>query len=176
MVIAQLTQLRIAIPLSGHVPGEVPIDCFPKMDDLDVTKITKRVSFAPSGQSSKVPVDPLMIKPEEPSINEQRDKDLRVGSPAPPPGFGWFAWPQAEWTTNSDVNRDPGLKFVASWSAKIAEEEGSSPPPLEQLSPIPGENSQDSITVQVGTTDSEAYTRSCSTGSVPYIGVGHADQ
>ena len=63
MVIAQLTQLRIAIPLSGHVPGEVPIDCFPKMDDLDVTKITKRVSFAPSGQSSKVPVDPPMIKP-----------------------------------------------------------------------------------------------------------------
>ena len=158
MVIAQLTQLRIAIPLSGHVPGEVPIDCFPKMDDLDVTKITKRVSFAPSGQSSKVPVDPLMIKPEEPSINEQRDKDLRVGSPALPPGFGRFEWPQAEWTTNSDVNRDPGLKFVASWSAKIAEEEGSSPPPLEQLSPIPGENSQDSITVQVGTTDSEAHT------------------
>ena len=120
MVIAQLTQLRIAIPLSGHVPGEVPIDCFPKMDDLDVTKITKRVSFAPSGQSSKVPVDPPMIKPEEPSINEQRDKNLRVGSPAPPPGFGRFEWPQAEWTTNSDVNRDPGLKFVASWSAKTA--------------------------------------------------------
>ena len=29
------------------------------------------------------------------------------------------------------------LKFVASWSAKIAEEEMSSPPPLETLSPIP---------------------------------------
>ena len=56
------------------------------------------------------------------------------------------------------MNRDPGLKFVASWSAKITEEEMSSPPPLEQLSPIPVENSQDSITVQVGTTDSEAYT------------------
>ena len=47
---------------------------------------------------------------------------------------------------------------MASWSAKIAEEEMSSPPPLEPLSPIPVENSQDSITVQVGTTDSEAYT------------------
>ena len=158
MVIAQLTQLRIAIPLSGHVPGKVPIDCFPKVDDLDVTKPTKRVSFAPSGQPSKVPVDLPMIEPEDPSINEQRDKDLRVGSPIPPPGFRRFEWPQAEWTTNSDVNRDPGLKFVASWSAKIAEEEGSSPPPLKQLSPIPGENSQDSVTVQVGTTDSEAHT------------------
>ena len=79
-------------------------------------------------------------------------------SPVPPPGFRRFEWPQAEWTTDSDINRDPGLKFVASWLAKIAEEEGSSPPPLEQLSPIPGENSQDSITVQVGTTDSEAHT------------------
>ena len=59
---------------------------------------------------------------------------------------------------SGEVNRDPGLKFVASWSAKIAEEEMSSPPPLEPLSPIPIENSQDSITVQVGTTDSEAYT------------------
>ena len=47
---------------------------------------------------------------------------------------------------------------MASWSAKIAEEEMSSPPPLEPLSPIPVGNSQDSITVQVSTTDSEAYT------------------
>ena len=52
---------------------------------------------------------------------------------------------------------DPGSKFVASWSAKISEEE-MSPPPLEPMSPIPGENSQDSIMVQVGTTDTEAYT------------------
>ena len=136
----------------------MPIDCFPKVDDLDVTKPTKRVSFAPSGQPSKVPVDLPMIETEDQSINEQRDKDLRVGSPVPPPGFRRFEWPQAEWTTNSDINRDPGLKFVASWSAKIAEEEGLSPPPLEQLSPIPGENSQDSVTVQVGTTDSEVHT------------------
>ena len=63
-----------------------------------------------------------------------------------------------EWNSSGDVNRDPGLKFVASWSAKIAEEEMSSPPPLEPLSPIPVENSLDSIAVQVGTTDSEAYT------------------
>ena len=36
----------------------------------------------------------------------------------------------------------------------------SSPPPLEPLSPILIENSQDSMTVQVGTTDSEAFTPS----------------
>ena len=54
MAIAQLTQLRIAIPLSGNVPGEVPIDCFPKTDDLDKTKMTKRVSFTPGGQTSTV--------------------------------------------------------------------------------------------------------------------------
>ena len=47
---------------------------------------------------------------------------------------------------------------MAELSAIIAKEEGSPPLPLEQLSPIPGENSHDSITAQVGTTDSEAHT------------------
>ena len=158
MFIAQLTQLRITIPLSGHVPGEVPIDCFPKVDDRDVTKSTKRGSFAQGDQPSKVPVDLPMIETEDQPMDEHRDQDLPMGSPVPPPGFRRFEWPHAEWTTDDDTNRDPGLKFVAEWSAIIAKEEGSSPPPLEQLSPIPGENSHDSITVQVGTTDSEAHT------------------
>ena len=70
MSIAQLTQLRIAIPLSGNVPGEVPIDCFPKTDDLDKTKMTKRVSFAPGGQTSTVPAEPPMAEQEEPSTEE----------------------------------------------------------------------------------------------------------
>ena len=74
-----------------------------------------------------------------------------------PPGFQRFEWPQVEWTTDSDTDRDPGLQFVAEWSAIIAKEEESSPPPLEPMSPIPGENSHDSITVQVGTTDSEVH-------------------
>ena len=87
-----------------------------------------------------------------------RVTDSREVSPVPPPGFGPFAWPQAEWIRNGELKRDPGLKFVASWSAKIAEEGMSSPPPLEPLSPIPIETSQDSMTVQVGTTDSEAVT------------------
>ena len=79
-------------------------------------------------------------------------------SPVPPPVSGGLNGHRQSGPTDCDINRDPGLKFVTSWLAKIAEEEGSSPPPLEQLSPIPGENSQDSITVQVGTTDSEAHT------------------
>ena len=169
MAIAQLTQLRIAIPLSGNAPGEVPIDCFPKSDELDKVKMTKRVSFAPGGQTSTVQVDPPIAEQEETSteeptgmlpqeIEEPRVKDIREVSPVPPPGFRPFEWPQAEWNNSGDVNRDPGLKFVASWSAKIAEQEMLSPPPLEPLSPIPVEDSQDSITVQVGTTDSEAYT------------------
>ena len=82
----------------------------------------------------------------------------RETSPVPPPGFRPFEWPEAKWIKNGELQRDPGLKFVASWSAKIAEEEMSSPPPLETLSPIPMVNSQDSMTVQAGTTDSEAVT------------------
>ena len=52
MVIAQLTHLRIAIPSSGNPPGEVPNDCFPRIDDLGITKTPKRVSFAPVCQTS----------------------------------------------------------------------------------------------------------------------------
>ena len=59
MVIAKLTHLRIAIPLSGSLPGEVPSDCFPKMDELGVIKMTKRVSFAPVCQTSTEEVEPL---------------------------------------------------------------------------------------------------------------------
>ena len=88
MAIAQLTQLRIAIPLSGNVPGEVPIDCFPMTDDLDKTKMTKRVSFTPGDQTSTVPVEPPIAEPEEPSNEEARVKDFREVSPVPPPGSG----------------------------------------------------------------------------------------
>ena len=169
MAIAQLTQLRIAIPLSGNPPGEVSTDCFPKTDELDKVKMTKRVTFTPGGQTPSVHVDPEIADQEETSteemagmlpqeIGEPGTKDIRTVSPVPPPGFRLFEWPQMKWNNSVDVYRDPGLKFVASWSAKIAEEEMSSPPPLEPLSPIPVENSQDSIVVQVGTTYSEAYT------------------
>ena len=169
MAIAQLTQLRIAVPSSGNTPGEVPIDCFPRTDELGKIKMTKRVSFAAGCQTLTVEVDPLIADQDETStedptgmlpqeIEEPRAKDVREVSPVPPPGFRPFEWPQAEWNNIGDVTREPGLKFVATWSAKIAEEEMSSPPPLEPLSPIPVENSQDSITVQVGTTDLEVYT------------------
>ena len=158
MAVAQLTQLRIAIPASGNAPGEVPMDCFPITKDVDTRKVTKRVSFEPVDQMSSVPVDIATAETKEtPSVNA-RVTGARETSPVPPPGFRPFEWPEAKWIKNGELQRDPGLKFVASWSAKIAEEEMSSPPLLEALSPIPMENTQDSMTVQVGTTDSEAVT------------------
>ena len=35
MAVAQLTQLRLAIPASGNSPGEIPLDCFPRTKDMD---------------------------------------------------------------------------------------------------------------------------------------------
>ena len=74
----------------------------------------------------------------------------------PPPGFLPFQWPQAEWEQNGDAMLDPGLDFVASWSARIMEER-SSTPPLIPLSPITAEDSQDSIVVQVGSPATGKY-------------------
>ena len=130
MVIAKLTHLRIAIPSSGSPPGEVPSDCFPKMDELGVIKMTKRVSFAPVCQTSTEEVEPRIANQDETptedptgtirqEIEEPRAKDIREESTVPPPGFQPFEWPQADWDDIGDATLDPGLKFVASWSARI---------------------------------------------------------
>ena len=65
MVIAQLTHLRIAIPSSGNPPGEVPSDCFPRIDELGMIETPKRVSFAPVCQTSTGEVDPLIANQDE---------------------------------------------------------------------------------------------------------------
>ena len=158
MVIAQHTQLRIAIPASGHAPGEVPLDCFPETTDIPDTPDKRRVSFAtvddtigaPSGTS---PTEQIETPPAMGVVPEPHAK-----SAVPPPGFRPFEWPQADWNSNGDLQRDPGLQFVASWSARLAEEEMSSPPPLEPMSPIPMMDGQDSMSVQVGTPEVETVT------------------
>ena len=126
MVIAQLTHLRIAIPSSGTPPGEVRSDCSPKTTAPAVTKRPRRVTFSPVIQSTMEEID------------------------LP------FQWPQAEWEQKVDATLDPGLDFVASWSARIMEER-SSTPPLIPLSPITAEDSQDSIVVQVGSPATGKY-------------------
>ena len=158
MAIAQLTQLRIAIPGSGNAPGEVPMDCFPGTKDVATSHVTKRVSFATVDQMPSVRIVTTTAEMEETPPVTASVTGSRETSPVPPPSFRPFEWPDADWIRNGELQRDPGLKFVASWSAKIAEEEMSSPPPLETLSPIPMADGQDSITVQVGTTDSEPVT------------------
>ena len=167
MVIAQLTHLRIVIPSSGNPPGEVPNDCFPRVDDHGITKTPRRVSFAPVCQTSTGETDPLTtdqdtMPTESPAVTIQpvleglRTQETRAGSTVPPPGFRPFQWPQADWDDIGDVTLDPGLKFVTSWSARITEER-SSPPPLIPLSPITSEDSGDSIVVPTGTPTSEVY-------------------
>ena len=127
MAVAQLTQLRLAIPASGNSPGEIPLDCFPRTKDMDIHKVAKRVSFATVEQELSVPVILTTAEMEEtPSVNEIVTGS-RDTSPVPPPGFRPFEWPEVKRMTNGEFQRDPGLKFVASWSAKIAEEEISSP-------------------------------------------------
>ena len=158
MVIAQLTQLRMAIPASGHAPGEVPLDCFPKLTNVPNTPDKKRVSFATVDDAMGVPSGTAPTEQIGTLSTIDDGPDAHAKSPVPPPGFRPFEWPQAEWDSNGDLQRDPGLPFVASWSARLAEEEMSSPPPLEPMSPIPTMDCQDSMSVQVGTPEAEAVT------------------
>ena len=162
MVIAQLTQLRIAIPASGNAPGEVPMDCFPGMKDVTIRPDTRRVSFAAVDNTIGDLTGTSPAEKVETPFTVAGVTAPREGSPVPPPGFRPFEWPEADWTKGGDLHRDPGLKSVASWSAILAEEEMSSPPPLEPMSPIPMADGQDYMTVHVGTPELE---------TVPPVGV-----
>ena len=105
----------------------------------------------------ETPTDsPIVTKQKE--TEEPRAQEIREESTVPPPGFRPFRWPQADWDDIGDATLDPGLEFVASWSARIMEER-SSPPPLVPLSPITAEDSQDSIMVQIGSPASELNRR-----------------
>ena len=158
MVIAQLTQLRMAIPASGHAPGEVPLDCFPKLTNVPNTPDRKRVSFATMDEAVEVPSGTAPTEQIGTLSTIDNGPDAHAKSPGTPPGFRPFEWPQAEWDSNGDLQRDPGLPFVASWSARLAEEAMLSPPPLEPMSPIPNMDSQDSMLVQISTPEVDAVT------------------
>ena len=105
---------------------------------------------------AETPTDNPMITIRE-ETEELKAQETKEESIVPPPGFRPFQWPQADWEDIGDATLDPGLEFVASWSARIMEER-SSPPPLIPLSPITAEDSQDSIVVQIGSPASELCT------------------
>ena len=149
---------------SSHI---VPSDCFPKTTALAVTKRPRRVTFSPVIQSTMEEIDLLRTDQDEtpadrPMITiieeteQTKAQETMQESIVPPPGFLPFQWPQAEWEQNGDATLDPGLDFVASWSARIMEER-SSTPPLIPLSPITAEDSLDSIVVQVGSPATGKY-------------------
>ena len=69
----------------------------------------------------------IIEEKERPKAQEATDVSI-----VPPPGFRPFQWPQADWDDIGDATLDPGLDFVASWSARIMEER-SSPPPIIPL-------------------------------------------
>ena len=105
MVIAKLTHLHIAIPSSGNPLGEVPNDCFPRVDDHGIRKTPRRVSFAPVCQTSTGGTDPLTTDQDtapterlavtiQPGLESPRIPESRAGSSVPPPGFRPFQWPQ----------------------------------------------------------------------------------
>ena len=87
MVIARLTQLRMAIPASGHAPGEVPVDCFPKLTNVPNTPDRKRVSFATMDEAVEVPSGTAPTEQIGMLSTIDNGPDARAKSPGTPPGF-----------------------------------------------------------------------------------------
>ena len=168
MAIAQLTHLRISVPLSGAPPGEVPVDCFPNTDTSAATIAPRRVTFAPVIPTPMEDTELQWTDTDCPPADRcvtVTDAENRPTTPPetsektilPPPGFPQFQWPQADWILKGNPSLDPGLKFVTSWSTRIIKERAAELPPLP-LSPITAEGSQDSIMVQVGSPADETPT------------------
>ena len=108
----------------------------------------RRVTFSPVIQSTMEEVDLLTTDQDEttadspmiPIIEETEQtkaQETKPESTVPPPGFRPFQWPQAEWEQKGDATLDPGLNFVASWSARIMEERSSTPPSHTALADPP---------------------------------------
>ena len=87
MAIAQLTQLRIAIPASGSAPGEIPMDCFPGTKDVATSPVPKWVSFATMDQMQSVQIETTTAEMGETPPVKARVTGSRETSPVPPPGF-----------------------------------------------------------------------------------------
>ena len=92
MVIARLTQLRMAIPASGHAPGEVPLDCFPKLTNVPNTPDRKRVSFATMDEAVEVPSGTAPTEQIGTLSTIDNGPDAHAKSPGTPPGFRPFEW------------------------------------------------------------------------------------
>ena len=58
-----MSTVHIAIPSLGNPPGEVPNDCFPRVDDHVIMKKPRQVSFAPLCQTSTGETDPSDDRP-----------------------------------------------------------------------------------------------------------------
>ena len=114
MAIAQLTQLRISIPASGALPGQVPADCFPGGAPSQELTSSRQVSFASyvtvlgdapspvrspdSGaqeliHSAVTEVDEMDTVEETTDMTEETTdtQDMPPTIIPPPPGFSQFA-------------------------------------------------------------------------------------
>ena len=102
MVIAQLTHLRIAMPSSGNPPGEVPNDCFPRIDDLGITKTPQAGFFCASVSDIHGGNRPSDNRPEYDADREPDRNDTT--------GYGG----------TEDTGNSSGIDCAASWVSAVS--------------------------------------------------------
>ena len=182
MAIARLTQLHILITTSGVPSGQVPAECFPGATSTRLSTIPRRVSFARNNvtilEDAREPKHSpdVVCAPSHSDAMETNNLIMKAVRPdtsavivPPPPGYRQFSWPHEDWMVGGDPSIDPGLEFVTGWSSRNIEERSVELPSLP-LSPIVVEESDDSVTVQVGSSTDESGTPSGVVASTPPLG------
>ena len=169
MAIARLTYLRISIPSSGALPGQVPMECFPEETAPVAQSRRRRVSFAEEvtrlipplilpvvveevALASETGVLPLILPVVEELVDDTPAAELFGEKPPapesgvpPPPGFLPFLFPENDGGMGAD---DICVRFGGITSltlSPISRESSDTPhasdvPPVGPLCPPPQDN------------------------------------
>ena len=107
-------------------------------------------------------------------ITEAVVTDASAAIVPPPPGFRQFSWPRDDWMVGGDPSLNMVVDELPGWSPWSA---GGLPVDLPSLplSPIVLDSSDDSVTVQVGSSRDESYTPSEVIGITPSAEVTDAE-
>ena len=167
MAIAQLTQLRISIPVSGAPPGQIPADCYPGGVPSQDLPSSHRVSFAKDVTVLGDAPPPAHSPETDSPVTDSTDPPPTIIPP--PPGFSQFSWPYEDWSVNDGQSLFTFTKDPPGW---FPDNPGGLPVVVPSLpsSPIAPDSADDSVTATMGSSRDESIIPSEVVVIVPPVG------